>query len=123
MLRRPPRSTRTDTLFPYTTLFRSARPNRGGIGATFRLVARVGCMRGGAIRLLEEWPHRRGNPLDRTRLTDPLALLSGARGWRRRPFNSIRWHNGLSDQIHRLGVSAVAPLWRQAGGGRGARGR
>src|SRR3546814_18370078 len=25
MLRRPPRSTRTDTLFPYTTLFRSDR--------------------------------------------------------------------------------------------------
>src|SRR3546814_6053689 len=25
MFRRPPRSTRTDTLFPYTTLFRSAR--------------------------------------------------------------------------------------------------
>src|SRR3546814_21072976 len=25
MLRRPPRSTRTDTLFPYTTLFRSLR--------------------------------------------------------------------------------------------------
>src|SRR3546814_11137810 len=28
MLRRPPRSTPTDTLFPYTTLFRSARPDR-----------------------------------------------------------------------------------------------
>src|SRR3546814_20882429 len=27
MIRRPPRSTRTDTLFPYTTLFRSARPH------------------------------------------------------------------------------------------------
>src|SRR3546814_9708200 len=26
MLRRPPRSTRTDTLFPYTTLFRSGPP-------------------------------------------------------------------------------------------------
>src|SRR3546814_8691123 len=26
MTRRPPRSTRTDTLFPYTTLFRSRRP-------------------------------------------------------------------------------------------------
>src|SRR3546814_20427658 len=26
MLRRPPRSTRTDTLFPYTTLFRSPAP-------------------------------------------------------------------------------------------------
>src|SRR3546814_5748125 len=30
MIRRPPRSTRTDTLFPYTTLFRS--PARG-VGA------------------------------------------------------------------------------------------
>src|SRR3546814_4904424 len=30
MIRRPPRSTRTDTLFPYTTLFRSATdPNCG----------------------------------------------------------------------------------------------
>src|SRR3546814_4906105 len=28
MLRRPPRSTRTDTLFPYTTLFRSFKPQR-----------------------------------------------------------------------------------------------
>src|SRR3546814_18212567 len=27
MIRRPPRSTRTDTLFPYTTLFRSACPD------------------------------------------------------------------------------------------------
>src|SRR3546814_20800829 len=29
MIRRPPRSTRTDTLFPYTTLFRSAAATRG----------------------------------------------------------------------------------------------
>src|SRR3546814_10151981 len=28
MVRRPPRSTRTDTLFPYTTLFRSAWVDR-----------------------------------------------------------------------------------------------
>src|SRR3546814_5823550 len=32
MIRRPPRSTRTDTLFPYTTLFRSDPPPRGGDG-------------------------------------------------------------------------------------------
>src|SRR3546814_2770111 len=34
MIRRPPRSTRTDTLFPYTTLFRSAasRDRIGGAG-------------------------------------------------------------------------------------------
>src|SRR3546814_13069843 len=31
MIRRPPRSTRTDTLFPYTTLFRS--PNIGALRA------------------------------------------------------------------------------------------
>src|SRR3546814_2333676 len=30
MIRRPPRSTRTDTLFPYTTLFRSLRLDRVG---------------------------------------------------------------------------------------------
>src|SRR3546814_963746 len=29
MVRRPPRSTRTDTLFPYTTLFRSYQPEPG----------------------------------------------------------------------------------------------
>src|SRR3546814_10899149 len=29
MIRRPPRSTRTDTLFPYTTLFRSETPGSG----------------------------------------------------------------------------------------------
>src|SRR3546814_4401228 len=28
MIRRPPRSTRTDTLFPYTTLFRSSSVSR-----------------------------------------------------------------------------------------------
>src|SRR3546814_14039776 len=40
MIRRPPRSTRTDTLFPYTTLFRSAvledlvekAPDQGHVG-------------------------------------------------------------------------------------------
>src|SRR3546814_15087430 len=32
MIRRPPRSTRTDTLFPYTTLFRSGRAADHGDG-------------------------------------------------------------------------------------------
>src|SRR3546814_1173901 len=42
MIRRPPRSTRTDTLFPYTTLFRSGRCRRRfgmGGGASRRGVA------------------------------------------------------------------------------------
>src|SRR3546814_20817675 len=33
MLRRPPKSTRTDTLFPYTTLFRSLQFGQAGGGA------------------------------------------------------------------------------------------
>src|SRR3546814_9696744 len=37
MIRRPPRSTRTDTLFPYTTLFRSPPAQY----SWFRLVARI----------------------------------------------------------------------------------
>src|SRR3546814_13201742 len=53
MIRRPPRSTRTDTLFPYTTLFRSVesldsaetvKANRGGwymLGRWNRLLQEV----------------------------------------------------------------------------------
>src|SRR3546814_6763891 len=41
MIRRPPRSTRTDTLFPYTTLFRSQRDGRKGVGDVGGEVARL----------------------------------------------------------------------------------
>src|SRR3546814_11243539 len=45
MIRRPPRSTRTDTLFPYTTLFRSAAAFAGlPVGAT---VLRTALLSGG----------------------------------------------------------------------------
>src|SRR3546814_6159986 len=44
MIRRPPRSTRTDTLFPYTTLFRSAwTVDRRGLRAALRLVCLETC--------------------------------------------------------------------------------
>src|SRR3546814_6322036 len=42
MIRRPPRSTRTDTLFPYTTLFRSTDRRELQLGAAAR-----GAQRGG----------------------------------------------------------------------------
>src|SRR3546814_10766877 len=44
MIRRPPRSTRTDTLFPYTTLFRSIQYVRENIGTFFHCsgTARIG---------------------------------------------------------------------------------
>src|SRR3546814_8414099 len=49
MIRRPPRSTRTDTLFPYTTLFRSAavitalsRKKQGSAGAPNQIAVSEG---------------------------------------------------------------------------------
>src|SRR3546814_12902964 len=39
MIRRPPRSTRTDTLFPYTTLFRS--PDRHWFGSAPQILAEL----------------------------------------------------------------------------------
>src|SRR3546814_11286015 len=42
MIRRPPRSTRTDTLFPYTTLFRS------GVGRDFDVAVEIARRRGQA---------------------------------------------------------------------------
>src|SRR3546814_1451842 len=41
MIRRPPRSTRTDTLFPYTTLFRSPSRNSPDPVATLCLADRT----------------------------------------------------------------------------------
>src|SRR3546814_693410 len=41
MIRRPPRSTRTDTLFPYTTLFRSTAPSFGTRSRTWPYEART----------------------------------------------------------------------------------
>src|SRR3546814_6621275 len=42
MIRRPPRSTRTDTLFPYTTLFRSLGLDAGVFHPRFGLADHVG---------------------------------------------------------------------------------
>src|SRR3546814_10941310 len=68
MIRRPPRSTRTDTLFPYTTLFRSLQPVLGrliiidGDGRHHRGIAdpvgggrelRIAPQRGGVARFRE----------------------------------------------------------------------
>src|SRR3546814_16309785 len=52
MIRRPPRSTRTDTLFPYTTLFRSVF-GRLEVGNLFKLV-----VRDRNIEAIAEFAHR-----------------------------------------------------------------
>src|SRR3546814_6659071 len=56
MIRRPPRSTRTDTLFPYTTLFRSRRPGDALAGLHRRHAAAA--LRGGHPEG-RRWRHRK----------------------------------------------------------------
>src|SRR3546814_18037673 len=61
MIRRPPRSTRTDTLFPYTTLFRSPyffHPARGRYAAILSVEDRRGNGKGGCSRLKRPSPKR-----------------------------------------------------------------
>src|SRR3546814_19058931 len=67
MIRRPPRSTRTDTLFPYTTLFRSdAFPIFLGESTTLRCRKNIeDCFRGAAELYAERRNHQR--PVDEDR--------------------------------------------------------
>src|SRR3546814_3974881 len=53
MIRRPPRSTRTDTLFPYTTLFRSR--------------SEESCALGSAVRRFRQWRADHDRPVHRER--------------------------------------------------------
>src|SRR3546814_5431806 len=50
MIRRPPRSTRTDTLFPYTTLFRSGRAQRSSRGSLSGLPSHSFASGGASLR-------------------------------------------------------------------------
>src|SRR3546814_18620433 len=65
MIRRPPRSTRTDTLFPYTTLFRSAVGDAREIleqGFARRLIAAARHRL--ADRLSDVARHRQGDAIE-----------------------------------------------------------
>src|SRR3546814_1436116 len=95
MIRRPPRSTRTDTLFPYTTLFRSQRsclvlelPDlvvdllqrpRGGQDV-LRIVARI-VDDAAKLGISGRWHQRgRGQRQDRGTGGDQVAEIGGIHG-------------------------------------------
>src|SRR3546814_18166693 len=95
MLRRPPRSTRTDTLFPYTTLFRSGgarwsvvgnaqfysgcRMRRNGFTLIELLVALVNfaMLAGAGVLLLGNSVAAQGHVRERL---DEMASIQGVRG-------------------------------------------
>src|SRR3546814_9087382 len=94
MIRRPPRSTRTDTLFPYTTLFRSPAPS--GVSAP-RARDREGSGAADArSRLRRVW-------LRTSYQLDSSVAASGNRsGCEIRAFRSFRpgWLRGPEVQLH-----------------------
>src|SRR3546814_11820726 len=95
MIRRPPRATRPDTLFPYTTLFRSGRT--GGLEQSL-VGADDECDDGGRF-------------LDRS--------FADRCQWR----GAVRWYDAAGDRASRLGRERLiwrarcffgCPLWRRS---------
>src|SRR3546814_17178311 len=87
MIRRPPRSTRTDTLFPYTTLFRSREQ-------LFQPVGRLGPANDVADRREEGEIEARGQP------RDPRALRGDHR---------VHVARRIFDEDVKLGDSVLRP--------------
>src|SRR3546814_8252939 len=104
MIRRPPRSTRTDTLFPYTTLFRSHPTDQVGeaVGREFPAHRLLGCQhhRVDAAHAGDGGRRRRAVLPKRTAGADLPAL--------EQPFPTLR---GIGDPQHRdrLGPACQPP--------------
>src|SRR3546814_16498383 len=79
MIRRPPRSTRTDTLFPYTTLFRSCLAPRRGAYDIHTSLAPAN-ERAGRV---QAWDCRQGHLDGSLGTTVVLALIAGTH-WHKR---------------------------------------
>src|SRR3546814_19849423 len=82
MIRRPPRSTRTDTLFPYTTLFRSGCASRVRFAHVLRtLSSRPGAaLAGAAGPVLEADPRRPPDRLAAAAVADLVGAVDRRRG-------------------------------------------
>src|SRR3546814_13214182 len=100
MIRRPPRSTRTDTLFPYTTLFRSVEG--GGIDhLDLHRLLRL------AVALAANHPgmHLGGHVAPRRDLADLVEFLHRHR---RRLAAGLLWGRFLRSEERRVGKECVS---------------
>src|SRR3546814_13435220 len=111
MIRRPPRATRTDTLFPYTTLFRSCQSqcllsiglllNRNRTAITLGVVAEV--------LIQSPTANRAGHPVSKpSRIAHSLHHLEGAGSLRR--FKEIR---SEERRVGKKCVSTCSTRWSQ----------
>src|SRR3546814_2150579 len=126
MIRRPPRSTRTDTLFPYTTLFRSrggGEDDRGGTGPALpRNCRALGSGTVDVRRIAEQHRHRTASN-EMFRRGGPKSLDPRLTRAARSPFGSalpfsIRLARRGEDQRRMGGGSARSQSWscrRQSG--------
>src|SRR3546814_11612033 len=89
MIRRPPRSTRTGTLFPYTTLFRSIHGllRRADVRAIRKVAGGVGCI---GRRVLDVGVVRR--PLRRERPCQRVA----------------QWHIDVTAEVDRIAIAVAS---------------
>src|SRR3546814_13451734 len=84
MLRRPPRSTRTYTLFPYTTLFRSGRSQADSWSQRWRenggcmMEGRTGSVEAEELEKFQSTKHRPAEIYAATKVAWLLAALVGA---------------------------------------------
>src|SRR3546814_19997558 len=111
MIRRPPRSTRTDTLFPYTTLFRSAfvrAAEAEPVGQIWNLGASNPQSVNRLVELLEGpvtyLPKRQGEP-DCT--WADLGKISRELGWQPR----VAFEDGVGRILENTESLRAAPIW------------
>src|SRR3546814_13576997 len=98
MIRRPPRSTRTDTLFPYTTLFRSDRNH-----PRYRSLGRPD----DGLRRRDEPGHGNRRPLRDRHPHQPAARREHPAGSRRCGDRAIE--QGLTSSASSLGTTRLTP--------------
>src|SRR3546814_11946425 len=120
MLRLPPRSTRTDTLFPYTTLFRSASPDSGRNSPTdIRLLFTIAaesarCRTGGppdAILGSGQIFESEGARAPVVRSTGRLVFAGAAYGCPEQGEGPIGSRRGHWTGLFMFQVSVVIPVW------------
>src|SRR3546814_12843006 len=106
MIRRPPRSTRTDTLFPYTTLFRSPP----GFRDSGSVASRIPCHPRSRKPVLSTAPERDAPARDSARIIHIIF----DRAWRRLPAQllfplEVAIGIDLRSEERRVGKECVSP--------------